>query len=95
MSTVLALAASGPAIPLHTAVKYVAAAYLVFLAIVLVYVAIMATRLRHTERDLVELRRELEARRAEAEAEPEIAEFADANPAPSSAEAELPGVGRP
>jgi Na+/melibiose symporter-like transporter len=95
MNRVLSLAASGPAIPLHTAVKYVAAAYLVFLAVVLVYVAIMATRLRHTEQDLVDLRRELEARRAEAEAEPELAEFAGANSAPRSADAELPGVGRP
>ena len=58
MSTVLAVA-----VPLHTAVKYVAAAYLVFLAIVLIYVAIMAKRLRHTERELVDLRRELEKER--------------------------------
>jgi isoprenylcysteine carboxyl methyltransferase (ICMT) family protein YpbQ len=55
MSTVLAVA-----VPLHTAVKYVAGAYVVFLAIVLIYVAIMAKRLRHTERDLVDLRRELD-----------------------------------
>jgi hypothetical protein len=34
---------------------YVAAAYLVFLALILVYVAIMAIRLSRTERDLVEL----------------------------------------
>jgi len=34
---------------------YVAAAYLVFLALVLVYVAIMAARLGRTERDLAEL----------------------------------------
>ncbi len=95
MSAVLTLAATGPAIPLHTAVKYVAGAYLVFLAIVLVYVAIMATRLRHTERDLVDLRRELELRRAQAEEQPEIAEFADANSVGSSADAELPGVGHP
>jgi hypothetical protein len=41
----------------------------VFLAIVLVYVAIMANRLRHTERDLVELRRDLEDQRAERDEE--------------------------
>ncbi len=62
MSWVLAAA---PAVPLHTAVKYVAAAYIVFLVILLVYVAIMAKRLGSTERDLVELRRDLEAQGAE------------------------------
>jgi hypothetical protein len=35
--------------------KYVAAAYLVFLALVLVYVAIMATKLARIERELHEL----------------------------------------
>jgi hypothetical protein len=59
----IGLIAAAPALPLHTAGKYVAAAYVVFLAVVLVYVAIMANRLRHTERDLVELRRDLEAHR--------------------------------
>jgi hypothetical protein len=41
---------------------YIAAAYLVFLAILLVYVAIMATRLSRLERQLAELD-ELAARR--------------------------------
>jgi hypothetical protein len=59
---VSALLAAAPALPLHTAGKYVAGAYVVFLALVLVYVAIMATRLSRTERELVELRRELQAR---------------------------------
>lgn len=36
-------------------VGYVAGAYLVFLALVLVYVAIMATKLGRVERELVEL----------------------------------------
>ncbi len=44
-----------PALPLHTAGKYVAAAYIVVFAIVLIYVAIMAIRLNHIERDLGEL----------------------------------------
>ena len=39
---------------------YVAAAYLVFLALILIYVAIMATRLARTERELVELNAEVE-----------------------------------
>jgi hypothetical protein len=41
---------------------YVAAAYLVFLALLLIYVAIMATRLSRLERELAELD-ELAARR--------------------------------
>ncbi len=44
-----------PALPLHTAGKYVAAAYVVLFAMVLVYVAIMAARISRTERELGEL----------------------------------------
>ena len=44
--------------------KYLLAAYLVFLALVLVYVVIMATRLGRMERSLQELRA-LAARREE------------------------------
>ncbi|MBV9473244.1 MAG: hypothetical protein JO206_09770 [Solirubrobacterales bacterium] len=55
--------AVAPALPLHTAGKYVAGAYIVFLAIVLVYVGIMASRLARTERDLAELRRDVELSR--------------------------------
>jgi type II secretory pathway component PulM len=47
--------------------NYVAAAYVVFLALVLIYVAIMATKLARIERELNELT-ELEARRSEREA---------------------------
>jgi hypothetical protein len=36
----------------------------VFLAMVLIYVGIMATRLSRTERELIELRRDVEAQRA-------------------------------
>jgi cell division protein FtsL len=68
----MSLLAAAPALPLHTAGKYVAGAYVVFLLIMLVYVAIMANRLRHTERDLVELRRDLEAQRAAQDEEPEV-----------------------
>jgi membrane protein implicated in regulation of membrane protease activity len=53
--------AAAPALPLHAAGKYVAGAYIVFLALVLVYVAIMARRLSRTERELGELRREAQA----------------------------------
>jgi len=44
-----------PALPLDEAGKYVAAAYLVFLALVLVYIAIMAAKLSRIEREVVEL----------------------------------------
>lgn len=44
-----------PALPLDTAGKYVAAAYLVFLGVILIYVAIMAARLGRVERDITEL----------------------------------------
>jgi hypothetical protein len=54
-----------PALPLDEAGKYVAAAYLVFLAILLIYVAIMSGRLSRLERDLTELNRELDARDAQ------------------------------
>jgi hypothetical protein len=58
------LIAVAPALPLHTAGKYVAGAYIVFLAMLLIYVGIMATRLSRTERELIELRRDVEAQRA-------------------------------
>jgi len=44
-----------PALPLHEAGKYVAAAYVVAFALVLIYVAVMAMRLSRIERDLDEL----------------------------------------
>jgi hypothetical protein len=54
-----------PALPLGDAGPYVAAAYLVFLALVLVYVAIMASKLGRIEREIGELA-DLVDRRAEA-----------------------------
>ncbi len=56
------LVLGAPALPLHSAGKYVAGAYIVFLALVLIYVAIMARRLSRTERDLAELKREAQGR---------------------------------
>jgi hypothetical protein len=44
-----------PALPLDEAGKYVAGAYLVFLALILVYVTIMAIRLDRLNKDLDEL----------------------------------------
>jgi hypothetical protein len=56
-----------PALPLDEAGKYVAAAYLVFLALILVYVGIMASKLSRLERDLTELNRQVDERREDAE----------------------------
>jgi cell division protein FtsL len=44
-----------PALPLGDSGPYVAAAYLVFLALVLIYVAIMATKLARIQREIAEL----------------------------------------
>jgi hypothetical protein len=60
-----------PALPLGEAGKYVAAAYVVFLAIILIYVAIMASRLSRVERDLVELNELVEERRRREQASEE------------------------
>jgi hypothetical protein len=60
-----------PALPLDEAGKYVAAAYLVFFALVLVYVAIMAIRLARLEREIAALdeeTRDLPARPADPDA---------------------------
>ena len=51
-----------PALPLDEAGKYVVAAYLVFLALVLIYVGIMAIRLAHLQRDVEELADAVEQR---------------------------------
>jgi hypothetical protein len=49
-----------PALPLHTAGKYVAGAYVVLFALVLIYVAIMAVRLSRIERELGKLLSQLD-----------------------------------
>jgi hypothetical protein len=59
------LLAELPALPLHEAGKYVAGAYIVLFALVLIYVAIMAIRLSRIERSLGEL---LEQEQAQASA---------------------------
>jgi hypothetical protein len=46
---------AAPALPLDEAGKYVAGAYVVFLVLILVYVAIMAAKLGRIERELSEL----------------------------------------
>jgi hypothetical protein len=57
-----------PALPLDDAGPYVAGAYLVFLALILVYVAIMAAKLARIEREVGEIADIVERRDALAEA---------------------------
>jgi hypothetical protein len=65
------LLAAAPAIPLGQSGKFVAGAYIVFVVLILVYVAIMAVRSQRIERELAELQRDVEvARASRAEAEP-------------------------
>jgi len=52
-----------PALPLDEAGKYVAGAYGVFVVLILVYVAIMASKLQRIERELSDLTRMVEQRR--------------------------------
>jgi hypothetical protein len=62
-----------PALPLDEAGPYVAAAYLVFLGLILVYVAIMASKLARISRELGELAEIVDrrdSRRAESGAAP-------------------------
>jgi hypothetical protein len=59
-----------PALPDNTG--YVAAAYLVFLALILIYVAIMASKLARHERDVAELLEIAErSRKGDRDGEPE------------------------
>jgi hypothetical protein len=46
---------ASPALPLDEAGKYVAGAYIVFVVLILIYVAIMAMKLQRIERELTEL----------------------------------------
>jgi hypothetical protein len=52
-----------PALPLDEAGQYVAGAYVVFVALILVYVAIMAAKLVRIEREVAELAQKLEEQR--------------------------------
>jgi hypothetical protein len=53
MLSLLPIAA--PALPLDEAGKYVAGAYVVFLALIVIYVAIMAAKVQKIEKELREL----------------------------------------
>lgn len=69
MNPLAALLAVAPALPLDKAGKYVAAAFVVFVGVVVIYVAIMAVKLQRMSRELNELNAALDMRaRAEGEA---------------------------
>jgi hypothetical protein len=57
------LLASAPALPLGKSGKFVAAAYIVFVLVILIYVAIMAVRAQRLEGELTELQHDVEASR--------------------------------
>lgn len=61
-----ALLAELPALPLHTAGKYVAAAYIVLFAMVLVYLGVMALRTSRIEREMADLLQRLDAEQQDA-----------------------------
>ena len=61
----ISLVLAAPALPLHSAGKYVAGAYIVFVAVILIYVAIMAVRLTRNQREIAELKAELDRRAQE------------------------------
>jgi hypothetical protein len=44
-----------PALPLDEAGKYVAGAYIVFLTLIVIYVAIIGTKIARIEREITEL----------------------------------------
>jgi len=58
------LFAVAPAIPLGKAGKFVAGAYIVVMAVFLIYFAIMSIRAQRLEQELDQLRRDVEAARA-------------------------------
>jgi hypothetical protein len=58
-----------PALPLDEAGKYVAAAFIVFTVLLVVYVAIMAAKLQRIEKELRELASFAEQRKAEEQRE--------------------------
>ena len=51
-----------PALPLDTAGRYVAAAYLVFMLLLIIYVAIMASRLTRIQKDIAVIDEMLQTR---------------------------------
>lgn len=59
---IAALLAAAPALPLDEAGKYVAGAFVVFVAAIVIYVGIMGVRLQRMSRELAELNKALDLR---------------------------------
>jgi hypothetical protein len=57
---IAALLAAAPALPLDEAGKYVAGAFIVFVAVIVIYVGIMGVRLQRMSREMAELNRALD-----------------------------------
>jgi hypothetical protein len=76
---------AAPALPLDEAGKYVAAAYVVFLLLLVVYVGIMAAKLARIERELRDLAAFAEERKSNSDV--------GGTPGGSGREAEQPPVG--
>lgn len=58
---------AAPALPLHSAGKYVAGAYILLVVMLVVYLGIMALRTSRTRRELSELRQDLAERQGSEE----------------------------
>ena len=83
----ITLFAQAPALPLHAAGKYVAGAYIVFVLMIVIYVAIMVRRLQSNQREIMEMKALLDARERSA------AGLAGPAADPTPAEDELDGAG--
>ena len=80
------------ALPLHSAGKYVAGAYIVLVVMLVIYLGIMSVRTRRTRRELGELRNAVAERRAREELDsPPGDEPAPAQAAGLSATGRWPG----
>ena len=88
------LLAELPALPLHTAGKYVAGAFVVLFALVLLYLAIMAIRLSRIERELGELLELSEGSELDALAEARAAERESTPAYPLKVHPPLRGAGK-
>jgi hypothetical protein len=75
------LLGAAPALPLGSAGKFVAGAYVVAFVIILIYVAIMAVRAQRVERDLEQLRQDVEAARGSVDRAPDGGPVAAEGPA--------------
>ncbi len=85
------LLAADPSVPNDVGGKYVAGAYVVFIVLLLVYVAIMAMKLARIEKGLGEVAEIAEARRGEQPGTPGAPEEPAKAPAPSTTHTVTPG----